>query len=124
MVIEPLSLTFFSVSCAAAWKPSESAAAKNRMRFMCGNSLGKCRLRKNFTLVIEAGGRVSHAVGEGGKHRHAEGRVGLHQVEEDLPVDGEQHAVGLGVGVGGARPLVDQGHLAEYAARADPLHDG
>src|SRR3954465_13843972 len=125
MVIAPLSLIFLSVSCAAAWKPSDMATTRKRMRFMCKDSLG---MSKNSTLVaaglIQAGSRIAHPLGDGGEQRHAEGRVRLHQVKENLAVDGKQHGVGLGVGVGGARSLVDERHLAEDAARPDALHDG
>src|SRR5688572_31864829 len=48
------------------------------------------------TLFRSAGGGIPHPLGDGGEQGDAEGRVGLDQVEEDLPVDGEQRAVGLG----------------------------
>src|SRR5262245_24969756 len=115
----PLDLILPRVSCAAAGRASAAAMTANRMRFMFETPVGIGSCGKNSTLVVQAGSRVAHPLGDRGEEGHAEGRVGLHQVEEDLPVDGEQGAVGLGVGVGGARTLIDQRHLAEYSAGPD-----
>src|SRR5687768_13567071 len=71
--------------------------------------------------LAEASRGAAHALGGRREERDAEGRVGPHEVEEHVTVHREERAIGLGHRVRRARRLVDQRHLAEYAAGPDAL---
>src|SRR5262245_26363614 len=120
----PEDLILSSVPCCANAVPaSASAAMRTKRRFISAPWGWLYWLWRKFYLV-QAGSGIAHPLGDGGEKRGAEGRVGLDQVEEYVAADAEQHAVGLRGGVGGARRLVDQRHLAEHPADADILHQG
>src|SRR5262249_56068263 len=119
MVIEPADLTFASVPSwapAAAAKPS-AAAASRATAFFIASSLGF----EKFYLVHRSCG-IAQALGHGREQRDAERGLRLHQAQENVAVDGEQRAVGLGHGIRGARRLVDQRHLPQDPAPPHTLH--
>src|SRR5258708_3493333 len=118
MVIEPEVLTLSSVPSwapAAAAKPS-AAAASRATAFFIASSLGFEKL-----YLVQPGRGIAQPLGHGREQRDAERGLRLHQTQENVAVDGEQRAVGLGRGIRRARRLVDERHLAEDAARPDTL---
>src|SRR3954453_13451090 len=121
MVIEPESLIFFSVpSCAAAVPAKASAAAASRAYAVFMANPPPSGVIEKFYLVKCRRG-IAQPLRRRRETCDAERRLRLHQAQEYLAVHGEQRAVGLGECIGGARRLVDEGHLAEDAARPDPL---
>src|SRR5216117_2871595 len=74
--------------------------------------------------LLEPGGEEPQAAGERAEHRLPELGAHFHQRDKGLAADRLQRAVGLRGGVGDARRRsVDQGRLAEHAARAQALDD-
>src|SRR6185295_1701944 len=123
MVMAPESLIFFSVpswAVAAADRPSAAAASRATAVFMRGFSLG---MSEKFYLV-QRGCGIAQTLGGRRKERDAEARLGFDQIQEHVAVECQQRAVAVGDGIGGARRLVDQRHLAEDTARAHALDHG
>src|SRR5919206_3733877 len=77
-----------------------------------------------YSRDLQSSGEEPQAAGERGKHRGAEFRAHLDELEEGLLADRLHGRVGLRGCVRDARGGgVDQGRLAERAARAEALDD-
>src|SRR6185295_8192644 len=81
-------------------------------------------MRRGAVALPYLCGEVAQPCGERAEQGLGEVRAELDEGEEGLAVDRQQRAVGLGHGIGNARGgRMDEGRLAEHAARAEALDD-
>src|SRR5262245_46287935 len=103
-----------STTCRAARRPGAARSSGISPGVLPGDT---------FYRLFPAGRGESRALAYRAEQGRREVRARLDEVEEGVPADREEPAVGLAHDGGEPRRAVDQSHLAEHAARAYLFHD-